>query len=135
MKEKNEITNYIFFGIITTFVNIVCYTFLTKLLAFDFKTATTLAWLLSVSFAFITNKRYVFKSREKEFLILCKEFGTFLLSRMISYGLDIISMIFLVEIMGFDDLVSKMTANVLVIIFNYLASKLIVFRPLAGSDK
>ncbi len=55
----------------------------------------------------------------------------FLLSRIMSYGLDLVSMIILVEILLFDDMVSKVIANILVIIFNYLASKFFVFRQLA----
>lgn len=134
MKDKKEIVSYLFFGMITTLINLVSYAMLTQFLNADFKTATTIAAFLSVLFAFITNKLYVFESRDKNFIIVSKELSSFLLSRVMSYGLDLVSMIVLVEILLFDDMVSKVIANILVVIFNYLASKFFVFRQLAGSD-
>lgn len=135
MKNRNkEFANYLIYGALTTFINIISYAFITKLLNIDFKTATTLAWILSVFFAFVTNKLYVFNSRAKNILAISKELGSFLLSRILSYGLDILSMIFLVQVLFFDDMLSKVIANVLVIIFNYLASKHFVFKQLVEGD-
>jgi putative flippase GtrA len=72
MKDKREIVNYLVFGLITTFINFVSYALLTQLLHADFKTATTIAAFLSVLFAFITNKLYVFQSRDKHFIVVTK---------------------------------------------------------------
>lgn len=134
MNQKKELLNYLIFGALTTFINIVSYALLTKLLYTDFKTATTIAWLLSVLFAFVTNKLYVFHSKERNIFLISKELGSFLLSRILSYGLDIGSMIFFVQFLSLNDLGSKILANILVVIFNYLASKLFVFKQPAGSD-
>lgn len=134
MRDKREIVNYLVFGMITTLINLVSYALLTQLLNTDFKTATTIANLLAVLFAFITNKLYVFRSRDKNFIIVTKELSSFLLSRLMSYGLDLVTMIILVEFLRFNDMVAKVIANILVIVFNYLASKFFVFRQLVGSD-
>lgn len=134
MKDRKELLNYLVFGFITTFINMISYALLAKLLTTDFKTATTIAWFLSVLFAFVTNKLFVFNSRHKNLFLMTKELGSFLLSRILSYGLDIFSMIFLVEVLLLNDIVSKGIANALVILFNYFASKFFVFRQLAGSD-
>jgi putative flippase GtrA len=134
MKAKKELLNYLIFGALTTLINIVSYTFFTKLLNTDFKTATTIAWILSVLFAFVTNKLYVFHSTGKNIFTISKELGSFLLSRLLSYGLDILSMILLVQILVINDLIAKVIANILVVIFNYLASKLFVFKQLASGD-
>jgi putative flippase GtrA len=134
MKVKKELFNYLIYGALTTLINILSYALLTKLLNTDFKTATTIAWILSVLFAFVTNKLYVFHSTGKNIFTISKELGSFLLSRLLSYGLDILSMILLVQILVINDLIAKVIANILVVIFNYLASKLFVFKQLASSD-
>ncbi len=128
MTAKREITGYIFFGILTTLINVLSYVLLMKVLETDYKTATTIAWLLSVFFAFITNKLFVFHSGRKRFLPLVKELGSFMLSRIVSYGLDIATMGALIELLNVNDFGAKIFANILVVIFNYLASKHFVFR-------
>ncbi|HHV65677.1 MAG TPA: GtrA family protein [Peptococcaceae bacterium] len=130
MKLKKELLNYLIFGVFTTLVNIISYAFLSKLLQLDFKIAATIAWLLSVLFAYVTNKFYVFESREQDFLTISKELGSFFLSRVLSYSLDIFAMIFMVEFLLFNDLAAKIIANIIVIVFNYLASKLFVFKEI-----
>ncbi len=134
IKNNKEIINYIIFGILTTVINIFSYVSLTRLFFADYKTATTIAWVMSVIFAFITNKLYVFQSKETNILVISRELGSFLLSRVLSYGLDIFSMILFVGIMKADDLISKVLINILVIIFNYLASKFFVFKGLTGRN-
>lgn len=128
MTAKQEISGYIFFGILTTIVNILCYVLLTQVIDADYKTATTLAWLVSVLFAFATNKVFVFQSKSKHFLPLAKELGSFMLSRMVSYGLDILTMVTLIELLNVNDFGAKIFANIVVVSFNYLASKYFVFR-------
>jgi len=125
---KRELTGYILFGILTTIVNILSYVLLTKVFGTDYKIATTLAWLVSVIFAFITNKLFVFHSRSKHFLPLVKELGAFMLSRIVSYGLDILTMVALIELLIINDFQAKLFANVVVVFFNYLVSKYFVFR-------
>ncbi|KUO59466.1 MAG: teichoic acid glycosylation protein [Gracilibacter sp. BRH_c7a] len=128
MTSKRELTSYIFFGILTTLINILSYVLLTNILGIDYKTATTIAWLVSVLFAFITNKLFVFHSMSKHFLPLVKELGAFILSRVASYGLDILTMITLIELLYINDFVAKIFANFVVVVFNYIISKYFVFR-------
>lgn len=128
MENKREILHYIIFGAMTTFVNLSSYAVFTKNLNLDFKTGTTAAWVLSVLFAFFTNKYYVFESKKTNFSVMVKELGSFLLSRVLSYGLDLFTMVLLVQILLVDDLASKIIANLFVILFNYFASKFFVFE-------
>jgi len=129
---NKELLYYLVFGILTTAVNFLSYIVLTKLFFADFKTATTVAWFLSVFFAFVTNKIYVFRSRQTNPMALTREFASFLFSRVLSYGLDIMTMILLVSLLRMNDLVAKIIANILVIVFNYLASKFFVFKDNRG---
>ena len=132
--KNKELISYLIFGIFTTFVNLFSYIVLTKLFGVEYKTATTAAWILSVLFAFITNKLYVFQSKNTNFKVITKEFGFFVLSRLLSYGLDISSMLLLVGVLETDDLTAKIIANIVVVAFNYVAGKFFVFKSLPRSS-
>lgn len=94
----------------------------------DYKIATSLAWALSVIFAFITNKVFVFKSEGIRGTQLLKELSSFIFFRLLSYFIDLLAMIVLVEWLGVLDALSKIIASALVAILNYFASKHFVFR-------
>ncbi|WP_411348091.1 GtrA family protein [Paenibacillus sp. WLX2291] len=124
MINRKEIINYIIFGVLTTVVNIVSYIILVNLLYMDYRIATTIAWIISVLFAFFTNKKYVFKS-EKGFM---KEMVLFFGARLLSYFIDLMGMILLVEGLTINDTIAKILVNIIVILVNYFISKLIVFK-------
>ncbi|WP_242223959.1 GtrA family protein [Bacillus cereus group sp. BfR-BA-01380] len=126
--KTKEIFNYLLFGGLTTLVNIVTYFVCATLSGMDFKVATTIAWIVSVLFAYITNKKYVFNSQQTSFSQVMKEFFYFMGFRVLSYFIDLFSMIALVEWLGINDLVSKIIANVIVVVVNYFASKYIIFK-------
>ncbi len=125
---QGETGAYIVFGILTTVVNFVSYMVFTKLLRLDYKVAASLAWVLAVVFAFVTNKLFVFKSEETNKAVLVKEASGFLFFRGLSYFVDIFSIIVLVEWLGVYDAVSKIIASGIVAVFNYIASKYVIFR-------
>jgi len=132
MKNKKEMFNYLLFGVLTTLVNIVSFAVFDKWMGMDYKVATTIAWILSVLFAFITNKWYVFHSQSTNALSLLREFTSFLFFRGLSYLLDIGTMIFLIELLKADSMMAKIAANVLVVVFNYFASKYVIFKTSRG---
>ena len=134
MKNKKEMFNYLLFGGLTTLVNIVTYYIFTDTLNFDYKLSTTIAWVVSVIFAYITNKIYVFNSKQHNFIQVAKEFFSFIFFRVLSYFIDILSMFLLIEFLLIDDLISKIAANVIVVIFNYFVSKLVIFRSDNGKQ-
>lgn len=127
-RDFTEAQSYIFFGILTTAVNFITYVFFTKALGIDYKIAASLAWVAAVIFAFITNKLYVFKSAATSALAVAKELGSFLFFRILSYFVDIFSIIVLVEVLGVLDTISKIVASAIVAVCNYFASKYVIFR-------
>ncbi|KAA9014537.1 GtrA family protein [Niallia endozanthoxylica] len=129
MNKRNEIINYLIFGVLTTAVNIISFWVINRLIEMDYRMATSIAWVLSVLFAFVTNKLYVFNSKKSNFSSVMREFMSFLFFRLLSYLLDLFTMILLVEIFLVDSLLAKIVANVFVVIFNYFASKFIIFKP------
>lgn len=128
MNRKKEVFNYLLFGGLTTVVNIVTYYLFVTLLHVDYKVATTIAWIVSVLFAYITNKKYVFNSKHSTLTQVFKEFFYFMGFRVLSYFIDIFSMILLVGVMHINDLFAKIAANVIVVVFNYFASKYVIFK-------
>lgn len=126
--EKKQFLLYILFGIATTFVNILIYFILVAYFDIEYKTATSLAWLISVFFAFITNRLYVFNSSNGTVFKVTLEFISFVFFRLISYTFDLSIMILLVEYFVINDVVAKCFANVTVIVFNYFVSKYIIFK-------
>ena len=124
LKKYKQPLLYIVFGIATTLVNFLAY-FLLSMLNFDVVISTILAWLLSVLFAFFTNRKYVFNSVKKDFL---KQLIGFFSMRVATGVLDVLIMLLFVDVLEFNDLLIKLLSNVLVIILNYIFSKFLVFK-------
>ncbi len=124
LKKYKEQILYVVFGIATTLVNIVAYFLLSKL-PLGTAVATALAWLISVIFAFFTNRKYVFKATENGFL---KQLVGFFSMRVVTGALDIFVMILFVDVLSFNDMLIKVLSNILVIILNYIFSKFLVFK-------
>lgn len=128
MKINKELFLYLFFGVLTTFINILIYTVLTKIFLFHYQTSTVLAWVISVLFAFITNKKYVFSSKSYTLSAIFREGLLFIIYRILSLGIDLLIMFIAIQILNMDDLVAKVIANILVIVVNYMVSKFHIFK-------
>ncbi|MFR3042880.1 MAG: GtrA family protein [Thomasclavelia spiroformis] len=124
-KKYKEIIMYLIFGILTTVVNIVVYFIASNILNINYLISNATAWFLSVLFAYVTNKLYVFESSSKEFI---KEIVAFFSSRLATGILDMFLMWLFVTVASLNDVVVKIFVNILVIIMNYIFSKLFVFR-------
>ena len=131
LKHK-EIINYLIFGVLTTIVSLISYLLFANIL-FTVKNDLTvqisniLSWICAVTFAYITNKKYVFKSNIKGKKQL-KEAGSFYLTRLFSLIVDMFMMYILFSIIHMDDTIAKLIVQVVVVILNYILSKIIVFK-------
>ncbi|MBT2624948.1 GtrA family protein [Bacillus sp. ISL-32] len=119
---------YIIMGIFTTAVNISSFYILVEILDTDYKTATVIAWILSVLFAYITNKIYVFQQKTSDMRSLLKEFTAFFSVRLLSLGIDLGMMILLVSQFHTNETLAKILDNVVIVVVNYIASKWLVFK-------
>ena len=119
----HEVINYLIFGVLTTVVNIVTFYLLTAI-SIDWRISNIIAWIASVLFAYITNKKFVFESKEKKIL---KEFLSFLSFRVLSLGIDMICMYLFIDLCHISSFISKIIVNVIVIVLNYVFSKLFIF--------
>ena len=126
--QYKDIILYLFFGVFTTVVNVVAYWFCANVLSFGTMPSTIIAWILAVFFAYITNRKWVFHSSATTRLEIAQEIASFFGCRIATGVVDWLCMYMFVEVLKFNDLVIKILANILVIILNFVASKLIIFR-------
>ena len=127
LRKNRELISYLVFGVLTTAVNYITYLLFAPLFATT-TVPTAIAWVLSVIFAYITNRIFVFRSTARGWKALLFEVVSFFGARVLSGVLDVAFMWVFADYMGFDDKWMKLISNVFVIIFNYIASKLVVFR-------
>lgn len=130
IKKYEEIIRYLIIGVLTTFVSLIVYyictlTFLNPDNALQLQSANIISWIISVVFAYITNRTFVFKSKSKD---IVKEVCSFTGSRVVTLLLDMAIMFIFVTTLKFNDKVFKLVSQVFVIIANYIFSKLFVFK-------
>ena len=153
MKEKNflskyrEIIVYIIFGILTTLVSWGSYAFFVNVCKLSVPVSNFISWVCGVVFAFLTNKVFVFNSKSWEIKLLLKEISTFITARLITgviewFGVPLLAKVgydnifygilthlgISLRILYTDGIYSKITVSVIVVILNYIFSKLVIFR-------
>lgn len=126
-KQYEEIINYIIAGGFGTVVNIGTFT-LCRMLGLDITISNVIAWVITIIFVYISNKFFVFKTGGKGKKESTREFIMFVLARLATLGIEIVLLNLTIEVMHINELVSKTAAQVVVIILNYVLSKLIVFK-------
>lgn len=125
--KYKEVLLYLLFGGLTTIVNILTF-YIFRKLNVELYISNIIAWIISVLFAFITNKLFVFESKNKTKKENIKEITSFFGFRLLSLVFDMGSMFLLINILKINDLLSKIFANILVVILNYIFSKLFIFK-------
>ena len=132
--KYKEILLYLLFGVATTAVNFVIYSLLVELLNCNMTLSNTVAWFGAVVFAFFTNKLLVFESKQFTPAVLLKEVLSFFGARVVSGIIEIVlpELLFNLgldaEIFGVRGLAAKALVSVIVIILNYVFSKLFIFK-------
>lgn len=144
-KKYKEMILYIVFGGLTTLVNMAVYYAMFDRMSFGNVISTIWAWILSVLFAYITNKLFVFESKSFSAKVLAAEMASFFLCRLATGVIDLAIMYLFVDMdicgMAADiwklpvigmiikfPMIMKLLSNVIVIILNYIASKLFIFK-------
>ncbi len=94
----------------------------------EYLDANFIAWVVGVIFAFVTNKLWVFESKSWKPSVASKEFTGFMGARIFSFIIETLIMFTLVSILGWYDILAKCVVGVIVVVINYVFSKLIIFR-------
>ena len=129
-KKYKEIILYLIIGGLTTALNIATYWVCANPLGLNTVVSNVIAWTAGVIFAYFTNKIFVFESKSFKPSIFFKEFALFVLARVTTGVIDTGIMYLFVDICQLRqyEMWIKLASNVIVIILNYVFSKLIVFR-------
>ncbi len=125
IKKYKEKINYIIAGLATTFVNYIVYILLTRLAGVGEIWGNILAWAASVAFAYIVNRVFVFESKSTSIAAEC---ARFVLLRLASGIIDTLMFAFMVKALLMGDIVAKTITQIVVIILNYVFSKVYVFK-------
>ena len=123
-----EIISYLFFGVCTTVVNFVIYFACTKIFGINYLLANAISWAGAVAFAYVTNRIWVFKSKTKGIRAIFKEITAFVGCRLLSGAMDMLIMFIGVDLLGISDDITKLLTQAVVVVLNYVFSKLIIFR-------
>lgn len=151
-----EIVLYVVFGVLTTAVNLVTFAAVNR--AFDaagwhgvlsgifsgaglekalellgnegtaYLDSTVIAWVVAVVFAFVTNKLVVFESKSWQISVAGKEFVGFIAARLFSLFVELLMMFLMVSVAGVNRMIAKAIVQVVVVVLNYVFSKLLVFK-------
>ncbi len=133
--KYREIILYVVFGGLTTLVSFFSYWCFVDLFHIPYMASTALSWIVSVTFAYCTNRRWVFESRAHGLRAVGLEAARFFACRLFSGFLEMGLMFAGVDLLHINDKVVKLAANVIVILTNYILSKWLVFRKKRGVDE
>lgn len=123
-----DVISYLFFGVLTTVVNYVIYLPCYNTLHLSGSVSNMIAWTVSVAFAYLTNKPFVFKSHDWSAKTVLPELTKFVTCRLGSGALETLIILLTVDTLHWNGNIMKLITSVLVVILNYVASKLVVFR-------
>ena len=133
-KKYEEVINYLIMGVLATVVNLgvkyaLLFTVLDASNATQLQIAVVISWIAACLFAYVTNRIIVFKSKSKEIL---KEFISFISARILTLGMEMLIMFIFVTALGLNSdlwvVIWSIVAQVVVIVANYIFSKLFIFK-------
>ena len=124
----NETISYLFFGVLTTVVNYLVYLPVYNLLGLSAALSNAIAWVVAVAFAYVTNKPFVFRSHDWSARTVIPELTKFVGCRIGSGVLETAIIFITVDCLSWNGNVMKLLTSVLVVVLNYIGSKLLVFK-------
>ena len=128
IEKYYDILAYLFFGVLTTVVNYIVYLPCYNQLNLSAAVSNVIAWVVAVAFAYLTNKPFVFRSNDWSAKTVVPELTKFVGSRIFSGALETGIIFVTVDCLLWNGNIMKLVTSVLVVIINYIASKLLVFR-------
>ena len=128
MVQYWEVLSYLIFGVLTTVVNYLVYLPVYNFVGLAAALSNAIAWVVAVTFAYLTNKPFVFKSHDWSAKTVIPELTKFVGCRVASGAAETLILLVTVDILCWNGNIWKLVTSVLVVILNYIASKLVVFR-------
>ncbi len=128
IRKYKETILYLVFGGLSTIVNISTYAFCSRILNINFMISNIIAWFAAVIFAYITNKLFVFESKNTNIKFILKELTSFMSCRILSGTIELTLMYIMINFMLINDFIVKIITNIVVVVLNFIFSKLIIFK-------
>ena len=128
VEKHRDVLLYLFFGVLTTVVNYVVYLPCYNVLGLSGSVSNVIAWVGAVAFAYLTNKPFVFRSHDWSEKTVIPELTKFVGCRIGSGALETAIILVTVDWLGWNGNAMKLLTSVLVVVLNYIGSKLLVFR-------
>lgn len=128
LRKYRDVITYLVFGVLTTAVNYVVYLPLYNLLGVGAALSNCVAWAAAVAFAYLTNKPFVFKSHDWSLAVVLPELARFVSCRVASGAAETLILLVTVDWLHWNGNLWKLLTSILVVVANYFASKLVVFR-------
>lgn len=123
-----DIVSYLFFGVCTTIVNYIIYLPCYNILGLSASVSNILSWVVAVAFAYLTNKPFVFRSHDWSAKTVIPELTKFIGCRVGSGAAETVILLLTVDLLGWNGNIWKLLTQVMVVVLNYVGSKLLVFR-------
>ena len=123
-----EVLSYLIFGVLTTVVNYLIYLPVYNLLGLSAALSNAIAWVVAVAFAYLTNKPFVFKSHDWSAKTVIPELTKFVGCRVASGAAETLILLVTVDILNWNGNIWKLLTSVIVVVLNYIGSKLLVFK-------
>ncbi len=124
---NRETITYLIAGVLTTILNIAVFK-VCNLAGIQYLISNVIAWIVAVIFAFVVNKLYVFQSKSWASAVVQKEFVAFMSCRLLSLAFDMLFMLVTVSYLHMNEDLAKVLSNCFVVVMNYVASKLFIFK-------
>lgn len=128
MGKYRELIVYVIVGVLTTIVSLLSYYLFAYTLGMHYLISNFLSWVCAVVFAYFTNKVWVFQNYNFTLSNVMKEIVAFIGARIVTLGVDMFIMFVMVDMLSLQDMVAKITVQVIVTILNYILSKFLVFK-------
>ena len=125
---NKEIILYVIFGVLTTIVNLIAYYLFSNIININYLISNAIAWIISVVFAYITNKFIVLNSSYINKDVIIEEFIKFMNCRLISGLSEVVLLFLFVDLLLMNDIVAKLIIGVLVALINFIFSKVFIFK-------
>ena len=123
-----EVLSYLILGVLTTVVNYCVYLPVYNILGLSASVSNVIAWVVAVAFAYLTNKPFVFRSHDWSAKTVIPDLTKFVGCRVASGAAETLILLVSVDILHWNGNIWKLVTSVLVVVLNYIASKLVVFK-------
>lgn len=127
-RVHREGMRYLVFGVLTTLLNLLIFTICCRIIKIQVVISNIISWVIAVLFAYVTNKLYVFDSKVIQKKELAREIISFFYARIITLVIENVLLWATVIQLGLNEIIMKIISNIIVIILNFVFSKIFIFK-------